>query len=1027
MRIKLLFNFLLLSITCGFGQTSIFLPYSLNEGLNARFIYDIAQDPKGQLFIASEKGLICFNGYKFLSVQLDSIQERSFITVIHLNQNGTLWVGNNKGQIWKQNESNKFDRIILAKEAKSAVIGFLEINEEQMLIVTKSDGIFSMNPKDGITKLQNQQLKIINDATIINERTILIASNEGLLKCILDKTVGIESVQRLKNVSETKVNFIRSDSSYFWVGTSDEGLFQLIKEDPNSNEFKLVKHYSQLADYNIQHLIGAKNGVKWISTQGNGLIKLKGNQLQLFDENDGLGSPMLSSLFKDNEENLWIGTLGKGLYRKINSPFKSLEVENIAEKSLNDFFLLKDNIYVASDNGVLISKNFENSFSVLLKNVKSTKICASKDFIFAACEGLGIVTINSNGKHKSLDGSRDFGIINHLLYHENKLYVSTSTKGLIIYSVESSSMDFYNTQNGLTHNEVNSCFVDSRNRIWLSMSGAVLNTIVNGSVRTFGKNEGLHPFNFSEIKEDGNSKIWIASDGGGLYVYDDESFVNYNSSNGLHTNYLNSLCIDHQNRVWCAGRNGISIIDNDSKIRSFDTKANLYNFNVNKQGIKNQNGGIYILSDKGLLEYDNDNDIIGNHRNPLYISSILINDSLYVSTDAIELENGKYSMQVEFQRISFANQNQIRYRYYLDGQEQDYGPEFTDPGCYYAGLLSGDQELKIISSDGNNHWDEEALKLKIAIDIPFYQKPMFIALNTLGLLGIFALFLLYRERKNKNIQSYLNTELDNRTKEVRKQKNELAEKNKEIKDSIVYAERIQKSMLPNPNYLKSNTRDHFIFYRPRDIVSGDFYWFHDNPEYFIFAGADCTGHGVPGSMMSMICISELNKTVQVHKHVDPGMILKVVDQSVREALHQNTDQQTSDGMDIALCVLSKKESILRFSGAGRPLYYFENSELKEIKGSRNHIGGSEETDKHFEVHAIEITEGSRIYLSSDGLVDQFGGDAGKKFLRKRYRELLNQIQSSSMNDQKKMVEECFLEWKREQEQVDDILVMGLEF
>jgi len=234
-------------------------------------------------------------------------------------------------------------------------------------------------------------------------------------------------------------------------------------------------------------------------------------------------------------------------------------------------------------------------------------------------------------------------------------------------------------------------------------------------------------------------------------------------------------------------------------------------------------------------------------------------------------------------------------------------------------------------------------------------------------------------------------------------------------------------MLPNPKLLTENTKDHFILFKPRDIVSGDFYWFTETKEHFIFSGADCTGHGVPGSMMSMICISELNKTIQIHKEVNPAEILKRVDHGVKIALHQNTDMQANDGMDIGLCVLEKKEKRILFSGAGRPCYFIQNDELNVIKGSRNHIGGAQEEEKSFEVHEIDVSNKTKIYLSSDGFADQFGGPKGKKYMRKQFREMLSSEHAKSMSDQRDSLNQSFQNWKGDLEQVDDVLVMGLEF
>ncbi|MFI5203721.1 MAG: two-component regulator propeller domain-containing protein [Flavobacteriales bacterium] len=254
----------------------------------------------------------------------------------------------------------------------------------------------------------------------------------------------------------------------------------------------------------------------------------------------------------------------------------------------------------------------------------------------------------------------------------------------------------------------------------------------------------------------------------------------------------------------------------------------------------------------------------------------------------------------------------------------------------------------------------------------------------------------------------------------------LIQSNKDITDSIVYARRIQEAILPNTSILKNSFPDSFLFYRPRDIVCGDFYWFTQIDEHFVWACADCTGHGVPGAMMTMIGNEYLHQIVNKNLVTSPEKVLSQLDERITRSLKQ-TDEgvQTRDGMDIGICSMDTKTMTARFCGANIPIYVLRNGELVEYASSKYPIGGMME-EKEF--HGIEFTfqKGDTFYMCSDGYLDQFGGDEGKKFMRKRWRDLLLSIRAMDMAEQRNTIERIFDEWRGQYPQIDDVLVIGVK-
>ncbi len=278
----------------------------------------------------------------------------------------------------------------------------------------------------------------------------------------------------------------------------------------------------------------------------------------------------------------------------------------------------------------------------------------------------------------------------------------------------------------------------------------------------------------------------------------------------------------------------------------------------------------------------------------------------------------------------------------------------------------------------------------------------------------------------ENQKTILEFEVKERTREVLDQKNVIEIKNREVTESLHYAKRIQAAILPDIKKINQSLQDLFILYLPKDIVSGDFYSFAQRDEKIIVAAADCTGHGVAGAFMSMIGTALLNQIVNEKGITEPSEILTQLNDGIVTSLKQR-ESEMNEGMDIALCTINNKSKTLQYSGANRPLWIIRNNEFQYYKPNKIPIGGQQynKTDG-FMQHNITLEQGDSIYLFSDGYVDQFGGDLGKKFMTKKFRELLLSVQHLSMNEQKEYLLNTLIKWKGKHDQVDDILVIGIK-
>lgn len=256
---------------------------------------------------------------------------------------------------------------------------------------------------------------------------------------------------------------------------------------------------------------------------------------------------------------------------------------------------------------------------------------------------------------------------------------------------------------------------------------------------------------------------------------------------------------------------------------------------------------------------------------------------------------------------------------------------------------------------------------------------------------------------------------------------EITSMNKDLVDSINYARRIQHAILPDLEVLTSFSGDSFVFYQPKALVSGDFYWFTRYDHKILVAAVDCTGHGVPGAFLSMIGHNLLNEIVAVKDITQPGEILSRLDRSIRKLLKQDReDLLSNDGMDISLVSIDPEENTLEFAGANRPLIILRQDEIISHRGDKFPIGGMfRDAEIKYQNHKISLEKGDMVYLFTDGFADQFGGEDDKKMMLKRFKKLLKLIHTLKGTQQKRVLEKYLENWKEGKEQTDDVLIMGI--
>lgn len=396
----------------------------------------------------------------------------------------------------------------------------------------------------------------------------------------------------------------------------------------------------------------------------------------------------------------------------------------------------------------------------------------------------------------------------------------------------------------------------------------------------------------------------------------------------------------------------------------------------------------------------------------------------------------------------FESEGATLYRYWLDGEDSGWGPWSERDEFERSNLRPGDYRLHVQAR--NVYGVDSSVGIyEFTILPPWYQT--IIAYITYFILLVVLIVIIVKLYTRRLVMENIKLEgiIEERTAEIRRQKEELT-------DSIEYASRIQQALLPSHQILKEEFPDHFILFKPRDIVSGDFYWMGRHNGKLVVVAADCTGHGVPGAFMSMLGITYLNEVVNTMGIMEPNRILDELRQHVMISLKQTgeAEDETKDGMDLALMVIDQKNMKLQYAGAYNPLYFVrsltteekeildggeelelshgalhnEKYVLEQLDADKMPIGISVKRSQPFKMHEIDLRPGYNVYINSDGYVDQFGGPKGKKFMSKNFKKLLLEIQDLPMSGQGKILDERLLQWQGDTHpQIDDIIVIGIRY
>jgi serine phosphatase RsbU (regulator of sigma subunit) len=406
-----------------------------------------------------------------------------------------------------------------------------------------------------------------------------------------------------------------------------------------------------------------------------------------------------------------------------------------------------------------------------------------------------------------------------------------------------------------------------------------------------------------------------------------------------------------------------------------------------------------------------------------------------------------YAFNIYFSALEYTNPSKNRFAYMIEGITDQWIDIGARRFVAFSNLREGNYIFRVKAANNDGVWNETGAEIKIIITPPWYRTMIAWILYVVFFIVFIFLFIRLRERKLIAERENLEHKVQERTAEIQQQKEEieaqrdeielhkihiekhrdlLIVQNKQITDSIQYAKRIQTAVLPSSKIIEEYLPDNFIFFKPRDIVSGDFYFIKKVDSTLIMAAIDCTGHGVPGAFMSMLGMTLLNEIVSRKEITRPNQALEELRKHVKEALKQTgEDNEQKDGMDLAFCAIELSTNMLQFAGAHNPVWIFHEKILIELPADHMPIGIYQK-ERPFTNQQLQLYKGDIIYLFTDGFMSQFGGPKDEKFKTHRFRKLLTNIHTLPMDKQKDILEKKFDEWKGSLNQIDDVLVIGIQ-
>lgn len=1041
-----------------------FTNFTTAYGLANNTVWNITEDKNGKFWFGTENGLSLYDGKSFFSFSTDQGLSNKGIMSIIEDKRGNLWIGTFGDGIFSY-DGRSFSNLTSKNGlVNDFVLSIIEDNNGNIWIGTKG-GVSRYDGKKFFNITTDQGLPNNNVSSITTDKNGIFwfGTDAGLSK--YDGKVFVSFNKKHGLVNNIVLCMTEDKSGNLWIGT-ENGVSRF--DGSGFTNFTIAQG---LANNNVYTITEDITGNLWFGTKGGGVSRYDGVSFTNFTTAQGLANNIIMSISEDRFGNLWFCTNGGGATCYDGKSFKNFTIHqglcnntvwSVTEDNIN-------NLWFGTNNGLSCfnGTSFTN-YSTDQGLINNTIYCSFKD-------KLGNMWFGTENGVSRFDGksftnySTEQGLANNIVWSIaqdsfGNLWFGTEGSGVSCY--DGNAFTNYTTKEGLANDIVKCITQDSQGNLWFGTEGGISvitsenlarQFVVTSGNRSIFKNvttkEGLPNNSVTQIMQNKKGVIYVGTNlgicevtlsAGGNWIIGSV----YNSSTGYPIKDINSgyktLYEDSKNIIWAgSGSDKTALVRFDVKAISHNQKplnVTIQNIKVNNENISwynlrygksaTKNDSLAIINEEYLNFGRELSDLeeITMHRKFSDISFTGIS-KYYPLPENLILPHVHNNIVFEFNALVTSRHSLVRYSYMLEGYDEEWSPITDKTSATYGNIFEGTYtfKLKAISPDGV--WSEPIM-YQFKVSPPWYRTLLMYLIYFVVILILLFLFYRWRLSKFKRENQALEEKVCLRTVQLQQAKERIEEIYKEVTDSINYAKRLQTSSLPKKILLGNYFTDLFILFKPKDVVSGDFYWFAKVEDQMVIAVADCTGHGVPGAFMSILGMSLLKEIVVKEYMTQPDIILKRLRKEIITALGQTgaTGEQR-DGMDISLCSINLKTLEMQWSGALIPCLIKKNGSFIELEPDRMPIAIFEKMDK-FTLHCIQLQKNDIIYLAGDGYHDQFGGPNNKKFMSKRFKEVLLGGSDKTMNEQLEILNTKLHDWQftdgKSYEQTDDITVLGLK-
>jgi ligand-binding sensor domain-containing protein/serine phosphatase RsbU (regulator of sigma subunit) len=1021
------------------SQDFYFEQISIEEGLSNEKVYCVFEDLDHFVWLGTKFGVSIYDGQHIQNLSVNDGLATGGVKSIVQDRFGDMYFGHYDGGLSHYNGSySSIDTLPITNH----IYDFLE-HHDFLWIATTGNGLFRvpLSPdkrswdfsrakqflgKDGLSDR-------VFDALALQDGSLVFVTDVGLKQYNPNTELFINFKEEIIPGYFQITRVYQAKDGRLFIGTYNGGLYIL---DLKTDTIRFIDKKFGLPNNFIMDITEGENGVIWIATFGGGVVNYTHDKLQVFDASNGFPDQKVQSLLVSFQGLLLAGTDATGLQIFKGSQFINYNELGIMDERGADAIKWKENhLFVGSEKGLIqFALDMDDGRSILEENIAVPNLPVryleqdQKDGLWLAGELDGVYHYSTATKKLvSVQALNPYFRLNRItaleVDTEGKLWIGT-LEGLLRYDPETNEVERLSQENGINRNHISAIFA-SKERIWVGsrQSQQGINYIQGKTVFQLPLPMVLTPTCFFE---NGN-EVWIGTENQGIFVVQDDSLAGIHTTDeGLISNHIAFISKDKNGDIWVGSQKGISILDKAS--------GKFWTGYGNRQGFEgmdclqesfdfDSHGDLWIGTSRGFLK-----NTIDHRRKPIgiikpLISSLKINGEQYVG-DLTSFAFKQNDLEFKLNAVDLYAPEKLRWSYKVNGITNQWEQFKGDKSLNLFALQPGSYSLELSIFDSNGATYTLSQPFNWIINPPWYRTWWAILIFLLLLLGLTYGYIKYREQNLKREKRILEQRVEERTHLVMLKNNQLEQKNQDITDSLHYASGIQEAVLPELDELRSNG---FIYYKPKDIVSGDFYFIANSMGSLYICAADCTGHGVPGALLSIMGVNLMDSILKQNPRILPDHFLDLLNLAVSDTLRQDESHGLNDGMDLALVKIDFSSETLYYAGAFNALYLIRNHELMEYKADRFSIGsGKYSKDRTYNLKKISYQNGDRMYIFSDGLADQFGGPIAKKLKSSGLKKLLLEIQSKPIDGQKKEIESFMREWKGDEEQIDDMLLIGFE-